>query len=330
MNEVLPFETIKRQILVKKESETSPKFGCDPTKRPIKQHLEFGIVNIDKPKGPTSHQVSAYVQQIMQINKSGHSGTLDPGVTGVLPVTISKATKVVQALLIAGKEYVGIMHLHKDVDEAALRKVCASFVGDIRQLPPIRSAVKRQERTRTIYYFEILEVNGREVLFRTGTQAGTYIRKLLHDIGRKLGTGAHMVELRRTKAGPMNESSLVTLQELSDAVWIWKNKKDETMLRKIVQPIENAVAHMPKIWVMDTTVDSVCHGAQLKIPGIVKLNAEIKEGKMVAIMTLKDELVALAYARLDARDIKKKFKGTATKTERVLMDTGVYPKIDKM
>ncbi|MBD3314055.1 RNA-guided pseudouridylation complex pseudouridine synthase subunit Cbf5 [Candidatus Woesearchaeota archaeon] len=325
----LPFEDINRPVLVKKESETSPRFGCNPDKRPIETYLQFGIVNIDKPKGPTSHQVSAYVQQMMGISKSGHSGTLDPNVTGVLPVALSKATKAVHALLVAGKEYVGIMHLHKDADEDLIRKTCSKFVGVIDQLPPVRSAVKRRPRKRTVYYLDVLEVDGRDVLFRTGTEAGTYIRKLLHDIGKRMKTGAHMTELRRTKVGLFNESTLVTLQDLQDAFWLWKNKKDDTLLRKAVQPMEAAVEHLPKIWIIDTTVDSMCHGAQLKVPGISKLNADIKSGNLVAVMTLKDELVALARARLDARDIKKKFKGAAAKTERVLMEPGVYPRVEK-
>ena len=330
MSGTLPFENLNRGILVKRASETSPKFGHDPNSRPMELHIEYGIVNIDKPRGPTSHQVSAYVQQIMGISKAGHSGTLDPNVTGSLVVAMSKATKVVQGLLKAGKEYVGIMHVHKDVDEKLLRAACESFVGDIRQLPPIKSAVKRQERTRTIYYFEIMEIDGREVLFRTGTEAGTYIRKLLHDIGQKLRTGAHMIELRRTKVGPFDESTMVTLQELSDAVWRYKNKGDEAMLRKMVQPMEKAAGHLPKIWIMDTTVDSLCHGAQLKIPGIAKLNADIEKGQMVAIMTLKEELVAIAQALMDSREIKKNERGIAAKTERVFMEPGVYPKVEKV
>ena len=121
----------------------------------------------------------------------------------------------------------------------------------------------------------------------------------------------------------------MTLQNLSDAFWLWKNKKDESLLRKAVQPMENAVDHLPKIWVLDTTVDSLCHGAQLKIPGIAKLHADIEKGKTVAIMTLKNELVALANALMDSREIKKKSRGSATKTERVFMEIGVYPRMDK-
>jgi H/ACA ribonucleoprotein complex subunit 4 len=150
---------------------------------------------VDKPSGPTSHQISAYVKDILAIDKAGHSGTLDPKVTGVLPVTTGRATKGVQLLIKAGKEYVALMHIHKDIDEAEVRKACEEFIGKIQQLPPIRSSVKRQLRTRSIYYFEIIEIEGRDVLFRVGCEAGTYIRKLIHDLGQRLGCGAHMVTL---------------------------------------------------------------------------------------------------------------------------------------
>src|SRR3989344_3570653 len=120
---LLPFEQVQRDILVKRACSTDSKFGCDPNERPIAQLLDFGVININKPKGPTSHMVSGYVQQIFKIDKAGHGGSLDPGVTGVLPVAIGKATRIVQTLLTAGKEYVCIMHLHKPVEEQQLRKV---------------------------------------------------------------------------------------------------------------------------------------------------------------------------------------------------------------
>lgn len=329
MSGALPFEHVKREILVRKEAETSPKFGCEPGKRSTKDLIRYGIVNIDKPKGPTSHQVSAYVKQILGLSKSGHSGTLDPKVTGCLPVALANATKITQGLLTAGKEYVAIMHLHNDYEEYTIHEACASFVGKIKQLPPVKSAVKRVERYRRIYYIDIIEIDGRDVLFRVGTEAGTYIRKLIHDIGQKMGSGAHMAELRRTKAGPFNESTFVTLQELKDAYWLYRNKNDEKELRRCIQPMENAVAHLPKIWILDTTVDSLCHGAQLKVPGIAKLESGIEPDNQVAIMTLKNELVAIVIARMTSKDMAGKEKGIAAKSERVFMEPGVYPRIEK-
>jgi len=325
MEHLLPFEKIKREILVKKEAKTSPELGCVPSERKTEEIISYGIVNINKPQGPTSHQVSDYVQKILNIKKSGHSGTLDPHVHGVLPVALGRATKVVQGLLKSGKEYVGIMHLHKDVGETKLSEaIKRNFTGKIKQIPPLKSSVKRQERTREIYYFDILEKNEKDALFIVGCQAGTYIRKLIHDLGQKLRIGAHMQELRRTKAGPFDESSLFTLQDLADAFYFYKKENNDKFLRKIIQPVENAVEHLPKIWVFDTTVDTLCHGAGLNIPGISKLDSGINENDTVAIMTLKDELIALGSAKLKSNDIMALERGLAVKTEKVFMEPGTY------
>lgn len=328
---LLPFERIKREVFVRREAETASKYGCKPDDRSPEDLIQYGVVNIDKPRGPTSHQVSAYVQQITGLSKSGHSGTLDPHVTGVLPVAMGKATKVVHALLTAGKEYVCVMHLHKDVPEARLRAACNEFVGRIKQLPPKRSAVKRQERFRKIYYLDIIEIEEKDVLFRVGCQAGTYIRKLCHDIGVMLGIGAHMAELRRTKAGPFNEATnLITLQDLHDAIWYYRNEKNDAYLRKRVMNMEAAVNHLPKVWVMDTAVNTLCHGANLKVPGISKVESDIQVDELVAVMSLKNELVALGQAKMISKDMVKANKGIAVKTDRVFMERGTYPKIDKI
>jgi len=320
----LPFEKVKSKVVTRKESETNPKLGCKPEKRPTEEIIKYGVVNIDKPKGPTSHQVSDFVQKILKISKSGHSGTLDPAVTGVLPIALDRSTRIVQTLLVAGKEYVGIMHLHKEVPEEKLRKMCKAFTGKIKQLPPIRSAVKRQLRTRTIYYLDILEIDGKDVLFRVGTQAGTYIRKLFFDIGKKLGCGAHMSELRRTKAGPFDESTLFTLQDLTDAFWYYKNENNDKFIRKIIQPVENAVSHLKKIWVLDSTVGSLCHGIDLKIPGISKLDDGIQKNDTTAIMTSKDELIALGTAVSTSKQMLEDKKGVAAKTNKVFMNANTY------
>ena len=289
--------------------------------------INYGIVNIDKPAGPTSHQVSDYVQKILGISKAGHSGTLDPGVTGVLPIALGRATRIVQNLLTAGKEYVALMHLHKKVDEEKLRKALNEFVGKIRQKPPLKSAVKRVEREREIYYLDILEVNGQDVLFRIGCQAGTYIRKYIHDFGQRIGCGAHMAELRRTRVAAFDETTLATLQDLADAFYYYKNEGNEKFIRKIIQPIETAVRHLPKIWVLDTTTGSLCHGVDLKIPGISKIETNINEEETVAVMTLNNELIAIGTTKMDSYDIMEKEKGIAVKIEKVFMVPEVYPKI---
>ncbi|MFH1440170.1 MAG: PUA domain-containing protein, partial [Candidatus Woesearchaeota archaeon] len=152
----------------------------------------------------------------------------------------------------------------------------------------------------------------------------TYIRKLIHDIGKKIGCGAHMLELRRTKVGPFTEGNLYTLQDLSDAYYYYKNDKNEKFLRKILQPIENAVAHLPKVWIMDSTVNPLTHGMDLKIPGISKYHSNINKDDIVAMMTLKDELVALGIAMMTSDEIDKNEKGIAIKVEKVFMQSGIY------
>jgi H/ACA ribonucleoprotein complex subunit 4 len=326
---LLPFEKIKREVFVKRKADTSEKYGCKPEDRPTEFLLNYGVININKPKGPTSHQVSAYVQKILNLKKAGHSGTLDPKVTGVLPVAIGNATRIVEALLTAGKEYIAIMHLHKEVKEEELIKVIQDFVGKIKQLPPIKSSVKREWRFRKVYYIDILEVSGQDVMMRIGCQAGTYIRKLLHDIGQKLKVGAHMAELIRTKAGPFNENTYTTLQDLADAYWYYKNENNEKLIRKVIQPVENAIQHLPKIWVLDSTVDTLCHGVDLKIPGIAKVESDIQIDENMAILTLKNELIATGKVKMISKDIIKNDKGIAVKIERVFMQPGTYPKMEK-
>jgi H/ACA ribonucleoprotein complex subunit 4 len=324
----LPFERREKTILTKRTVETSPKHGGDPNKRTTEELIRNGIVVIDKPDGPSSHQVSAYVKQILKLDIAGHSGTLDPGVTGVLPVALGQGTRIVQSLLTAGKEYVCLMHLHKEVPREQLDEVLKQFVGKIKQMPPIKSAVKRQWRYRKVYYLEILDVQGQEVLFVVGCQAGTYIRKLCHDIGTALGTGAHMAELRRTKAASFTEKHLATLQDLTDAYYYYTAEKNEEPLRKILMPLEAGVAHLAKIWVQDTAVDALCNGVQLKLPGISKLDSDIQAEDVVAVMTLKDELILVGEALMPSKQMMGD-KGIAVKINQVFMKPGTYPKPDK-
>ncbi|MGV8162352.1 MAG: RNA-guided pseudouridylation complex pseudouridine synthase subunit Cbf5 [Candidatus Nanoarchaeia archaeon] len=323
---LLPFEKryATKKVVIKKEGTTNSAFGKKPAERTTEELLKRGLIILNKPSGPTSHQAADYLKKVVHAEKAGHSGTLDPGVTGVLPIALQDATRITQSLLTAGKEYVCLMHIHGDVTEEQLRKVMLKdFMGTITQLPPKKSAVKRQNRQRTIYYMDIIEIKERDVLFRVGCQAGTYIRKLVHDMGLRLGGGAHMVELIRTKAGPFKESEMVTLQDIADAYHYFKLGKEEP-LRKMLKPIESAVQHMKKIWIFDDAVTPLCHGAFLKVPGISKLDNDIVRGDPVAIMTLKEELVLVGEAVLSSQDILKLQKGIAVKTMQVFMQPEMY------
>lgn len=321
----LPFEKSAGVIVERAASPTDPAHGHDPWTRPITDLLERGIVVIDKPAGPTSHQVSAYVQRILGIGKSGHSGTLDPAVTGVLPVALGKGTRIVQSLLTAGKEYVCLMHLHAPVPEQQLFAMLEEFTGKIKQMPPLKSAVKRRWRYRKIYYLELLCIEGQDILFRVGCQAGTYIRKLCHDIGQELGVGAHMAELRRTKAAGFSEEEAVILQDLADAYHYYTQKGDDTRIRECILPIETGVRHLKKIWVHDSAVEPLCNGVQLKMPGIARFHQDIEKDEAVAVMTLKDELVLVGRARVPGKQMLDE-KGIALKSEQVFMPTGTYPR----
>ena len=319
---------IKRRRLVKSEEETNPFFGKEPSKRSVEEAIENGVVIIDKPCGPTSHQVAAWVKEILHLNKAGHGGTLDPQVSGVLPVALENATKAIGLMHEISKEYVCVMKLHANVEEKKLREVMRSFVGKIWQVPPKEAAVKRVRRQRRIYYINIIEMDGSEVLFKVGCEGGTYIRVLCEDIGKKLGVGAHMQELRRTKTGLFDESDAIFLQDLVDAYVFWKEKGKE-YIKKIIYPVETLVEHLPDIIIKDSAVDAICHGANLMLPGVAMVETGIKKGSKIAIKTLKGEVVAIAEALMSTREIMEKDRGIVADTKRVIMKPGTYPKMWK-
>ncbi len=238
---------------------------------------------------------------------------------------MDKATRVVQVLLNAGKEYVCLMHLHKDVSEEKIRKTVKKFTGVIEQLPPLRSAIKRQLREREVYYFEILEIDGRDVLFRIGCEAGTYIRKICSDFGKELKTGAHMQQLVRTKAGCFKDKDMINLQKLQDAYTLYEQGKEKE-IRKCVLPFERAVDHLGKIYIVDGAIGSITHGAPLYAVGISKFESEICKNDLVAVFSLKGELVCVGKAEMSSKEIGKKEKGTVVSETKVFMGRDVYPK----
>lgn len=303
--------------LTKKHEASLTPFGCYPGARSLEEHIRNGIIVLDKPMGPTSNQVDKWVKDILNIKKCSHGGTLDPRASGVLVIALENATKLMPILLSSKKEYVGLIYLHEDVDIKKIKNAFKEFVGKVKQLPPKKSAVARKVREREIYYLELLEVNGRNILFRIGCEAGFYVRRLADDLGKKLGTGAHLQELRRTKSGNFDESCLVTLQDLFDA-------KENNKLRDVILPMEFVIESIGKIIISDNAIDSICNGAPLAIGGIIKLEDSIKNGDWIAILSLKGELIALGKALLSSEEIFKKTKGLAVKTDRVLMKKGTY------
>ena len=251
--------------------------------------------------------------------------------TGVLPVALEESTKVVQALLLSGKEYICVMRLHHSMPEEKVETVLNEFQGRIFQRPPVRSSVKRRLRVRTIYYLDFLEMREKHVLFRVGCESGTYIRKLCFDIGEVLGCGAHMQELRRTRAGPFTESEgLVTLYDLLYYVSESQETGNEESLREIIYPMEKALELLPKIFIRDSAVAAVCHGAYVTAPGVLSIETGIKKKDGVVIFTQKGEAVAFARALASSERILNMDHGFVAKTVRVLMDRNVYPKMWRM
>lgn len=325
---ILPSDK-KRKRLIKIQAKTNPNYGMSPDERSIDELLSNGVINLDKPNGPTSHQVDSWIKEILGFDKVGHGGTLDPNATGILPIGTGSATKSLQALLSAGKEYVGLMKLHKKVDKDKVMKVSKEFIGEITQIPPLRSAVRRVKRKRQIYYLDIIEIKDRDILFCVGCESGTYVRTLCVDIGKKLKCGAHLAELRRTRVGHLNEKDSVYLHDLKDAFVFWKEEKNQDMLRSIIHPVEMLIDHLPKIIIRDSTVDALCHGASLALPGVVEVDSDIKKGDVAGVMTLKGEGVAIVKTLMSTEEIIQKDTGICANSQRVLMKKGTYPSIWK-
>ena len=306
---------------------TDDNYGTYYNKRSLDQLLKYGFILLDKPPGPTSHETVAWLKRILKIPKAGHSGTLDPQVSGVLPMGLGDGTKALEVLLYGPKEYHALGRLHSLPSKEKLKKVLEEFTGEIYQKPPQRSAVLRQTRTRTVYELELLEQKERLLLLRILCEAGTYIRKLIYDIGEILGPGATMIELRRTRVHQFTENSqLVTLHELANAYSLWTEKKDDSKLLELIRPIEHILSELKSVVIRDSAVDALCHGAQLAIPGVLQVSSNLKRDELVAIYTQKGEVVALAKSLLSESDIKENTKGYAFETKRIIMAPSTYPK----
>ncbi|BBL67483.1 RNA-guided pseudouridylation complex pseudouridine synthase subunit Cbf5 [Methanoculleus chikugoensis] len=285
---------------------------------------ESGIVVVDKPRGPSSHQVTAWVGDILG-RRVGHAGTLDPQVSGVLIVMFGGAVRLAPVLLSHNKEYVCLMRLHGDASREAVEQAAAEFVGRIYQRPPRKSAVKRNLRIRKIQEIEILDIDGRLVLFRVRCDAGTYIRTLCIHMGYAIGTCAHMEELRRIRSGSFDETAAVTLHELADTAAAAR-EGDPEPLRRMILPAAAAVADLPKVVIRDTAVDAVCHGAVLAGVGVVGKEGGFAKGETVAIVTGRGELVGLGKGLVNSSALKPGEPGFVVAPSTVLMRAGTYPR----
>ncbi len=306
---------------------TDDAYGSHYNRRSMEDLLRYGIIILDKPPGPTSHEVVAWTKRILKIPKIGHSGTLDPQVSGVLPLGLGEATKALGILLLGAKEYHALGRVHSLPPREKLADVMRHFRGRIYQKPPQRSAVLRRTRTREIYEFELLEQKERLLLTRILCESGTYVRKIYYDMGEILGPGATMTELRRTRVGQFDEADgLVTMHELTDAFARWEEDGDESGLRSMIRPVEDALSELKSVVIGDGAVDAMCHGAQLAVPGIMSIHSNLKKGEIVAVYTQKGEAVALAEPIMTTNEIIDAAKGYAFETKRIIMAPGTYPR----
>ncbi|KAF2430364.1 putative rRNA pseudouridine synthase [Tothia fuscella] len=318
-------------LLVRTGHFTPIPAGCTPLKRDIKQYVSSGVINLDKPSNPSSHEVVAWIKRILRCEKTGHSGTLDPKVTGCLIVCIDRATRLVKSQQGAGKEYVAVVRFHDKLPggQAQLSRALECLTGALFQRPPLISAVKRQLRVRTIHSQKLFEFdNDRHLaVFHISCEAGTYIRTLCVHLGLLLGTGAHMQELRRVRSGAMSEENeMVTLHDVLDAQWVHDNHRDESMLRRVIQPLESLLTSYKRIVVKDSTVNAITYGAKLMIPGVLRFEQGIETHEEVVLMTTKGEAIALAYAMMSTVEISSCDHGVVGKIKRVIMERDLYPK----
>lgn len=267
-----------------------------------------GIVLLDKPLGITSNKALQQVKRLFNANKAGHTGSLDPLASGLLPICLGEATKISSYLLEADKAYTGICKLgvtttsadaegdvleQKPVgnySEQQVDAVLAQFTGTIEQIPPMHSAIKqngqplyklahqgieveRQPRTIQIYELHRIRLAGDELEIAMRCSKGTYVRTLAEDIGRELGCGAHLSALRRTKVGPFTLEQVVTMATLESLA-----EEGFAALDQHILPIEQALADWPEIQLTENSAFYLNQGQPVQIAkaptsGLVRLSA---------------------------------------------------------
>ncbi|KAL9014848.1 MAG: hypothetical protein Q9173_000515 [Seirophora scorigena] len=319
------------KLLVRTGHFTPIPVGCTPLKRDLKSFISSGVINLDKPSNPSSHEVVAWVKRMLRIEKTGHSGTLDPKVTGCLIVCLDRATRLVKSQQGAGKEYVCVIRLHDKLPggEAQLARALETLTGALFQRPPLISAVKRQLRIRTIHESKLYEFDNNRHLgvFWVSCEAGTYIRTLCVHLGLLLGVGAHMQELRRVRSGAMDEQDgMVTLHDVLDAQWMHDNTRDESYLRKVIRPLESLLTTYKRMVVKDSAVNAVCYGAKLMIPGLLRYESGIEVHEEVVLMTTKGEAIALGIAQMSTVELSSCDHGVVAKVKRCIMERDLYPR----
>lgn len=304
--------------------------GSTPLHRSLSEYIKSGCINLDKPCNPSSHEVVAWIKRILKVEKTGHSGTLDPKVSGCLIVCIDRATRLAKSQQSAGKEYVAVFKLHSAPESIQkVNQALEKLRGALFQRPPLISAVKRQLRVRTVYdsWFLDYDENHNMGVFRVSCEAGSYIRTICVHLGLFLGTGCQMQELRRNRSGVQSEKDgMVTMHDILDAQWLYDNHGDESYLRRVIKPLEALLVNHKRIIVKDSAVNAICYGAKIMLPGILMYDDGIEMNQEIVIVTTKGEAIALGIALMTSPTMTACNHGVAAKIKRVIMERDAYPR----
>jgi len=302
--------------------------GASPLKRDIVNYVKSGYICLDKPANPSSHEVVAWIKRILRVDKTGHSGTLDPKVTGCLVVCIDRATRLVKSQQSAGKEYVCIYKLHESVEQKRIAQELERLKGALFQRPPLISAVKRQLRVRTVYESKLLEHDPERNMgiFWVSVESGFYARTICVHLGLMLGCGGQMQELRRPRSGTSVESDCSTMHDVLDAQWMFDNHKDETYLRRVVRPLEALLVKHKRIIMKDSAVNAICYGAKILLPGVLRYEDGIELNEEIVVVTTKGEAICLGIAQMTTATMASCDHGVVAKIKRVVMERDTYPR----
>merc|ERR1719507_897781 len=302
--------------------------GASPLKRDIKEYVKSGFICLDKPANPSSHEVVAWIKRILRVDKTGHSGRLDPKVTGCLVVCIDRATRLVKSQQSAGKEYMVIYRLHDAIPRKRIEQELEELKGALFQRPPLISAVKRQLRVRTVYESKLVEHDEEKNMgiFWISVESGFYARTICVHLGLMLGCGGQMQELRRPRSGVMTEKEAVTMHDILDAQWMYDNHKDETYLRRVIKPLETLLTKHKRIIMKDSAVNAICYGAKILLPGVLRYEDGIEMNEEIVVCTTKGEAICLAIAQMTTATMASCDHGVVAKIKRVVMERDLYPK----
>mgnify|MGYP006184826521 FL=1 len=314
------------RIILDSEAKTDDDIGKIPDMRTVEERLESGFILLDKAAGPSSHQVASWARDMFGLERLGHGGTLDPFATGVLPLMAGKSMKLTKKILTHDKTYICVFRFASEPDSKMLDEVMSNMTGRVFNVPPEISAVKIQVRSRRIFKFEKLDLKNNQMVARVQCEAGTYIRTMARDMGLLLNMKVELKELRRETSGIFTLDDCVTLQQLADAYWLWKELSQPEALLRIIHPIEKLLLDYPSVTVKDSAAAALSHGAPLLRPGIVSIDPSISEGRDIVVNTMKGETVGIVNMSVTSDSVKDMENGEIARPSMVLLEQDLYPR----